>query len=84
MNIIVKQLASKAKLSSSVNVSGESVLKGGSVNVEQIKSVIDTNGEFTFTLTLDGAQKAITLKKEDLSGWRNTVADDMFRSFFRL
>ena len=76
MNIIVKQLASKAKLSSSVNVSGESVLKGGSVNVEQIKSVIDTQGEFTFTLTLDGAQKAITLKKEDLMDADGNITED--------
>lgn len=76
MNIIVKQLASKAKLSSSVNVSGESVLKGGSVNVEQIKSVIDTNGEFTFTLTLDGAQKAITLKAEDITDADGNITED--------
>ena len=76
MSIIVKQLASKAKLSSSVNVSGESVLKGGSVNVEQIKSVIDTQGEFTFTLTLDGAQKAITLKKEDLMDADGNITED--------
>ena len=76
MNIIVKQLASKAKLSSSVNVSGESVLKGGSVNVEQIKSVIDTNGEFTFTLTLDGAQKAITLKAEDFTDADGNITED--------
>lgn len=76
MNIIVKQLASKAKLSSSVNVSGESVLKGGQVNVDQIKSVIDTNGEFTFTLTLDGAQKAITLKKEDIADADGNISED--------
>ena len=76
MNIIVKQLASKAKLSSSVNVSGESVLKGGSVNVDQIKSVIDTNGEFTFTLSLDGAQKAITLKKEELMDADGNITED--------
>ena len=62
MNIIVKQLASKAKLTSSVNISGESVLKGGSVNVDQIKSAIDTNGEFSFTLSLDGVGKSISLK----------------------
>lgn len=76
MNIIVKQLASKAKLSSSVNVSGESVLKGGSVNVEQIKSVIDTEGEFTFTLSLDGAQKAITLKAEDITDADGNITED--------
>ncbi|MBR2876583.1 MAG: flagellar filament capping protein FliD [Clostridia bacterium] len=76
MNIIVKQLASKAKLTSSVNVSGESVLKGGSVNIDQIKSVIDTNGEFTFTLTLDGAQKAITLKAEDITGADGNITED--------
>lgn len=76
MNIIVKQLASKAKLTSSVNVSGESVLKGGKVNIEQIKSVIDTNGEFTFTLSLDGAQKAITLKKEDLMDADGNITED--------
>ncbi len=76
MNIIVKQLASKAKLSSSVNVSGESVLKGGKVDVEQIKSVIDTNGEFTFTLTLDGAQKAITLKAEDITDADGNITED--------
>ena len=76
MNIIVKQLASKAKLSSSVNVSGESVLKGGSVNIDQIKSVIDTNGEFTFTLTLDGAQKAITLKAEDITDADGNITED--------
>ena len=76
MNIIVKQLASKAKLTSSVNVSGESVLKGGSVDVEQIKSIIDTSGEFKFTLTLDGAQKAITLKKEDITDADGNITED--------
>ncbi len=76
MNIIVKQLASKAKLSSSVNVSGESVLKGGSVNVDQIKSVIDTSGEFTFTLSLDGAEKAITLKTEDITDANGNITED--------
>ena len=76
MNIIVKQLASKAKLTSSVNVSGESVLKGGKVDIEQIKSVLDTNGEFTFTLTLDGAQKAITLKKEDIMDADGNITED--------
>ena len=76
MNIIVKQLASKAKLTSSVNVSGESVLKGGKVNVDQIKSVIDTSGEFTFTLSLDGAQKAITLKKEDIMDADGNITED--------
>ena len=76
MNIIVKQLASKAKLSSSVNVSGESVLKGGEVNVDQIKSIIDTNGEFTFTLSLDGAQKAITLKAEDITDADGNITED--------
>ncbi len=76
MNIIVKQLASKAKLTSSVNVSGESVLKGGQVNVEEIKSVIESNGEFTFTLSLDGAQKAITLKKEDITDADGNITED--------
>ncbi len=76
MNIIVKQLASKAKLSSSVNVSGESVLKGGKIQVDQIKSVIDTNGEFTFTLSLDGAQKAITLKAEDITDADGNITED--------
>ena len=76
MNIIVKQLASKAKLSSSVNVSGESVLKGGEVNVDQIKSIIDTNGEFTFTLSLDGAGKAITLKAEDITDADGNITED--------
>ena len=76
MNIIVKQLASKAKLSSSVNVSGKSVLKGGSVNVDQIKSIIETNGEFTFTLSLDGAQKAITLKAEDITDADGNITED--------
>ena len=76
MNIIVKQLASKAKLSSSVNVSGESVLKGGKVNIEQIKSTIDQNGEFTFTLSLDGAQKAITLKKGDIMDADGNITED--------
>jgi flagellar hook-associated protein 2 len=76
MNIIVKQLASKAKLSSSVNVSGESVLKGGKIQVDQIKSVIDTNGEFTFTLSLDGAQKAITLKAEDITDADGNITEN--------
>ena len=76
MNIIVKQLASKAKLTSSVNVSGESVLKGGQINIEQIKSVIDTNGEITFTLSLDGAEKAITLKKEDIIDADGNITED--------
>ncbi len=76
MNIIVKQLASKAKLTSSVNVSGESVLKGGKVNIEQIKSVIDTSGEFTFTLSLDGAEKAITLKTEDITDANGNITED--------
>lgn len=76
MNIIVKQLASKAKLASSVNVSGESVLKGGTVNVDQIKSVIDTNGEFTFTLSLDGARKSIALKAEDITDADGNITED--------
>ncbi len=76
MNIIVKQLASKAKLTSSVNVSGESVLKGGKVDVEQIKSLIDTSGEFTFTLSLDGAEKAITLKTEDITDANGNITED--------
>ena len=76
MNIIVKQLASKAKLSSSVNVSGESVLKGGSVDVDQIKSIIDENGEFTFTLSLDGAQKSITLKADDIKDVNGDITED--------
>ena len=76
MNIIVKQLASKAKLSSSVNVSGESVLRGGSVNVDQIKSAIDTNGEFTFTLSLDGVAKSITLKEEDITDVDGNITED--------
>ena len=76
MNIIVKQLASKAKLTSSVNVSGESVLKGGKIDTEAIKSTINETGEFTFTLTLDGAQKAITLKKEDLMDADGNITED--------
>ena len=76
MNIIVKQLASKAKLSSSVNVSGESVLKGGSINVDQIKSVIDTSGEFTFTLSLDGIEKAIKLTAEDITAADGSITED--------
>ena len=76
MNIIVKQLASKAKLTSSVNVSGESVLKGGKVDIEAIKSTIESNGEFTFTLTLDGAQKSITLKKEDITDADGNITED--------
>ena len=76
MNIIVKQLASKAKLTSSVNVSGESVLKGGKVDIEAIKSTLESNGEFTFTLTLDGAQKSITLKKEDITDADGNITED--------
>ena len=76
MNIIVKQLASKAKLSSSVNVSGESVLKGGKIDVDAIKSIIDSQGEFTFTLSLDGAQKSITLKKEDITNASGEITED--------
>ena len=76
MNIIVKQLASKAKLSSSVNVSGESVLKGGKVDIDAIKSIIDSQGEFTFTLSLDGAQKSITLKKDDITNASGEVTED--------
>lgn len=76
MNIIVKQLASKAKLTSSVNVSGESVLKGGTVNVDQIKSIIDTEGEFTFTLALDGAGKSISLKAEDITDASGNITED--------
>ncbi|MBR6552115.1 MAG: flagellar filament capping protein FliD, partial [Clostridia bacterium] len=77
MNIIVKQLASKTKLSSSVNVSGkEAVLKGGTVNVEELKSAIDTYGEFTFTLSLDGAQKAITLNKADITDADGNITED--------
>ena len=77
MNIIVKQLASKTKLSSSVNVSGEeSVLKGGTVNADELKSAIETYGEFTFTISLDGASKAITLKKEDITDANGDVTED--------
>jgi len=76
MNIIVKQLASKAKLTSSVNVSGDSVLKAGQINVDQIKSVIDANGEYTFTLSLDGAQKAITLKNADVTDVDGNITED--------
>ena len=47
MNVIVKQLASKAKLSSSVHVSGDSpALKGGKIDVESIKNTIAESGEF--------------------------------------
>ena len=76
MNVIVKQLASKAKLTSSVNVSGESVLKGGKIDTEAIKTTLNEAGEFTFTLTLDGAQKAITLKKEDIMDADGNITED--------
>ena len=76
MNIIVKQLASKAKLSSDVNVSGESVLKGGKIDIDAIKSIIDSQGEFTFTLSLDGAQKSLTLKKEDITNASGEITED--------
>lgn len=76
MNIIVKQLASKAKLTSSVNVSGESVLKGGKIDTDAIKTTLNEAGEFTFTLTLDGAQKAITLKKEDIMDADGNITED--------
>ena len=77
MSIIVKQLASKAKLSSSVHVSGDSpALKGGKIDIESIKNTIAESGEFTFTLSLDGAQKAITLTADDIKDADGNVTED--------
>ncbi len=76
MSVIVKQLASKTKLTSSVDISGESVLKGGTVNVDELKSAIDTYGEFTFTISLDGASKAITLKKDEITSTDGNITED--------
>lgn len=76
MSIVVKQLASKAKLSSSVNVSGESVLKGGTIDVDAIKKTIDESGDFTFTLSLDGVEKAIKLTAEDITDADGNITED--------
>jgi flagellar capping protein FliD len=67
MNLIVKQLATKTKLSSSINISGDSVLKGSNIDVDKFKNAINDDGELTFTLSLDGAQKSITLKESDVT-----------------
>ncbi len=74
MNVIVKQLASKTKLASTQNVSGPSVLQGGKIDIDAIKETIETSGEFTFTLSLDGVQKAITLK--DIADVNGDITED--------
>ena len=76
MNIIVKQLASKAKLSSSVNVSGESVLKGGKIDLDGIQKILDENGSFEFTVSLDGVGKSIKLSADELKDASGNMTED--------
>ncbi len=74
LSVVVKQLASKTRISSSQGISGPAELKGGKIDIEAIKNTIAESGEFTFTLSLDGAAKAITLK--DVADENGNVTED--------
>ena len=67
MSVVVKQLASAAKISSSVKMSGTQTITGSAMDVASIKSTIDSGKELALTLTLDGTAKTLTLSSADFS-----------------
>ena len=67
MRISVSQLASAAKLSSNIKMSGTQSITGGVMDIDSIEIALSSGKELSFDLTLDGLTKNITFSKEDFS-----------------
>ena len=67
-SVVVSQLASKAKLQSARKMSGDQTINGSGIDVDTIKSRMESGGELSFDLTLDGVKKTINLTADDFSG----------------
>jgi len=65
---LVSKLASTAKLTSSVKMSGAQTITGTAMDVDSIESALGSGEDLTFDLTLDGVSKTITFSSDDFSG----------------
>ena len=68
MKIVVSELASAAKLTSSEQMSGSQTITGTTMDVASIKSTLEAGTDLSFDLTLDGVTKSITFSKDDFDG----------------
>lgn len=68
MSVIVSQLASSAKISSVSKMSGTQTISGTEMDIESIKSTLDSGEELSFSISLDGTSKTISFSSSDFSG----------------
>ncbi len=74
MSVIVNKLASAAKLSASVKLSGDQTINGNAMDIDAIKAGVANGGETSFTLTLDGISKTLSFKSEDFGAEINETS----------
>lgn len=68
MRVLVSQLASASKLTSSVKMSGSQTIEGTAMDIDAIKSALSSGEELSFDVTLDGVTKSLTFSSDDFSG----------------
>lgn len=77
MRVSVKQLASAASLSSTSHLSGDKpTITGNTLDLTDIKAELADGGTISFSVTLDGATQAITLKQEDVAEAEGKITID--------
>lgn len=74
MTFKVSQLATAAKLSSPIKMSGSQGVTGTAINYSKLKAQI-SSGDVTFDLSLDGITKTITLTSSDFLGDTISASD---------
>lgn len=67
MKIKVDALATAAKLSSNVKMSGNQTIDGRAMDIEEIKKTLTDKGTVSFDLTLDGVSKGVTISADDFA-----------------
>lgn len=67
-SVLVSQLASAAKLTAGVKMSGTQKITGAAMDLDAIQSRLESGEDLTFDLVLDGVSKTITFSSGDFSG----------------
>ncbi len=74
MKIKVDQLASAAKLTSEVKMSGDQSINGAAMDIEAIKKALSGEGTLSFDISLDGVTKSVSFSSKDFADG-NITAD---------
>lgn len=83
MRVSVKQMASASSLSSTTPLSGDQTIKGSSLDedaLSAIKTKLADGGTLSFSVTLDGSMKDITLKQEDVTDADGNITIDSLQA----